>query len=89
MRRNTRVPAVGKMQLDELITQEQEARASRGESPPRAAEVQFACTAHLESGLRVYYEDGLIVMICRACDTIKGQVEVAEQGRVWIEGFKH
>jgi hypothetical protein len=85
MRQNRGLPVLGKEEMDGIIAQEKKMRASRGAPKIRAAEIQFACVEHMAAGLAAFYEDGLIVLLCPVCKKVKGQIEVADNARVWME----
>jgi hypothetical protein len=82
------MPVLGTDDIEEMTRREQNAAEIRGDAIV-AVEIQFGCAEHSSSGLRVFYEDGVIVIQCMECDQVKGQIEVAQHSRVIAMEYKN
>lgn len=82
-------PVLGIQDLEEVLDAAGQASAARGEIGFSKAEIEFGCANHPGDGLDVYYEDGILVMLCRTCGHNKGQIEVAQEGRIWPMEYKN
>ena len=82
MRASFGFPVMGVKEMDEM-RDEAAGQSRRNGDIFSLVEIKFGCTDHPDAGMDVFYEDGLIVLLCQTCGVNKGQIEIAEEGRIW------
>jgi len=47
-------------------------------------EVQLGCDQHQSDGVFVYYEHGVLILVCTKCNSTRAQIEVAKEGSMVV-----
>ena len=78
---NDEVDVLGKEDIEKMLRQAKKKFGDKVEHQDGVPVIQFGCQHHAEDGVKAFYENGVIILVCMICDRVKSQIEIAEKSR--------